>query len=29
MAGDLLYGVAGMVFWYMLGIGVRRSEGRA
>jgi hypothetical protein len=24
--GDLLYGITGMAFWYLLGIGIRRSE---
>jgi O-antigen ligase len=28
-AGDLLYGVTGMIFWYVLGVAVGRSEDRA
>jgi putative inorganic carbon (HCO3(-)) transporter len=28
IGGDLLYGVTGMVFWYLLGVAVRRSESR-
>ena len=29
LVGDLLYGVTGMIFWYLLGVGVRRSEDPA
>lgn len=29
LGGDLMYGVTGMVLWYLLGVGVRRSEGGA
>ncbi|HEY7623099.1 MAG TPA: O-antigen ligase family protein [Solirubrobacteraceae bacterium] len=28
LTGDLLYGITGMIFWYLLGVGVRRSELR-
>jgi O-antigen ligase len=26
IGGDLLYGVSGMAFWFLLGVSVRRSE---
>jgi hypothetical protein len=29
VGGDLLYGVTGMVFWYLLGVTVKRSEAHA
>jgi hypothetical protein len=25
-AGDLLYGVPGMIFWYVLGVAAQRGE---
>lgn len=28
LAGDLLYGVTGMAFWYVLGVAVQRNEHR-
>jgi hypothetical protein len=28
LGGDLLYGVTGMIFWYLLGVAVKRSEAR-
>ncbi|HEX7300577.1 MAG TPA: O-antigen ligase family protein [Solirubrobacteraceae bacterium] len=29
VGGDLLYGVTGMVFWYLVGVAVKRSEAHA
>jgi hypothetical protein len=28
IGGDLFYGVTGMIFWYLLGVVVKRSESR-